>query len=90
MPSRILGKPDLLTVDEMQRMRAHPGVSGEIVARIPALAEAAPWLAAHHERPDGRGYPRMLSDPEIPSEARILALADAYGAMTTRPPTARR
>ncbi len=86
VPSRILGKPDLLTVDEMQRMRAHPGVSGEIVARIPALAEAAPWLAAHHERPDGRGYPRMLSDPEIPSEARILALADAYGAMTTRRP----
>ena len=86
VPSRILVKPDLLSLEEMHRMRSHPNVSGAIIARIPALSEAAPWVAAHHERLDGKGYPEMWSGADIPTEARILSVTDAYGAMTsTRP-----
>ncbi len=50
------------------------------------LTEIARWVLAHHERPDGRGFPRGLSDGEIPLEARILAVADAYVAMTSERP----
>ena len=86
VPSRILAKPDLLTLEEMERLHVHPRLSGEILRRIPALAEAAPWVAAHHERPDGNGYPRMLSGPEVSSEAGILSLADAFVAMRSKRP----
>ena len=46
------------------------------------MKDVAAWVGAHHERPDGRGYPRGLAGEEIPLEARILAVADAYEAMT--------
>lgn len=50
------------------------------------LAEAASWVRAHHERPGGRGYPEQLNGDEIPLEARILAVADAYDAMFSNRP----
>lgn len=86
VPARILVKPDLLTLDEMQRMRTHPSFSAEIVGRIGALREAARWVAAHHERVDGKGYPDMLAGPSIAPEAGLLSMADAYVAMTSRRP----
>ena len=67
-------------------MRLHPAFSQEILGRIPILAEAAPWVGAHHERPDGRGYPDLLQAPEIPTEAGILSLAEAYVSMTSARP----
>ena len=78
----ILSKPGPLDDDEWAEMRRHP----EIGARILAAGEfddIRAWVVAHHERPDGRGYPRGLRDEEIPLEAKILAVADAYEAMTS-------
>jgi diguanylate cyclase (GGDEF)-like protein/putative nucleotidyltransferase with HDIG domain len=78
----ILGKPGPLDEEEWAEMRRHP----EIGARILAAGEfddIRAWVVAHHERPDGRGYPHGLPDEEIPLEAKILAVADAYEAMTS-------
>ena len=62
-------------------MRTHPEVGARIV-RNAGLADVAVWIAAHHERQDGTGYPLGKPDHEIPIEARILAVGDAYEAMT--------
>jgi diguanylate cyclase (GGDEF)-like protein/putative nucleotidyltransferase with HDIG domain len=77
----ILAKPGPLTTTEMEEMRTHPDV-GARIARNAGLADIAVWIAAHHERPDGAGYPLGKLDREIPIEARVLAVADAYEAMT--------
>jgi HD-GYP domain-containing protein (c-di-GMP phosphodiesterase class II) len=55
---------------------------GALIVDGADLKDVASWVIAHHERPDGRGYPHGLSGDEIPLEARILAVADAYEAMT--------
>ena len=78
----ILRKAGPLSDEEWTEMRRHP----EIGARILAASEfddIREWVLSHHERPDGRGYPRGLRDEEIPLEAKILAVADAYEAMTS-------
>jgi diguanylate cyclase (GGDEF)-like protein/putative nucleotidyltransferase with HDIG domain len=77
----ILAKPGPLTAAEMDEMRTHPEI-GARIARNAGLSDIALWISAHHERPDGRGYPLGLSEGEIPLEARILAVGDAYEAMT--------
>jgi putative nucleotidyltransferase with HDIG domain len=77
----ILAKPGPLTQEEMDELRIHPEV-GARIARNAGLADIAEWIACHHERPDGRGYPRGLTGAEIPIEALIIAVADAYDAMT--------
>lgn len=77
----ILAKPGPLTAAEMEEMRTHPEI-GARIARNAGLSDIALWISAHHERPDGRGYPLGLSEGEIPLEARILAVGDAYEAMT--------
>jgi diguanylate cyclase (GGDEF)-like protein/putative nucleotidyltransferase with HDIG domain len=77
----ILAKPGPLTPTEMEEMRTHPDIGARIV-RNAGLADVAVWIAAHHERQDGVGYPLGTPDREIPIEARILAVGDAYEAMT--------
>lgn len=81
-----MAKPGILSVDELELLRLHPGYSRDIVAAINGLEEVAEWIGAHHERPDGRGYPDGRLADEIPIEARILAIADAYVAMTSERP----
>ena len=86
VPDQILLKPDELTPDEMDRIKQHP-VIGEEIAR--PLRSAGPLLSIirhHHERYDGRGYPDHLSGGEIPLHARIVAIADAFDAMTSARP----
>jgi HD-GYP domain-containing protein (c-di-GMP phosphodiesterase class II) len=87
---RIMAKPGILSVEELEVLRNHPVHSQEIVAGITGLEEIAEWVAAHHERPDGRGYPEARPAEEIPVEARILAIADAYVAITSDRPHRRR
>ncbi|HEY5144989.1 MAG TPA: diguanylate cyclase [Solirubrobacteraceae bacterium] len=82
VPDRILGKPGPLDDDEWNVMRTHPLVGAEIVVRVGSLSEAAPAVRHHHERFDGSGYPDGLAGDAIPIEARIVAAADAYAAMT--------
>jgi len=85
VPDSILQKPGPLTQVEWLDMKRHPTIGARIVAQN-ALEDIGEWILAHHERPDGEGYPRGLPDSEIPLEARILAVADAYEAMTARRP----
>jgi diguanylate cyclase (GGDEF)-like protein len=82
VPARVLDKPGPLDEQEWALMRTHPAVGEDIVRRVPALCEAAAAVRHHHERYDGRGYPDGLVGAAIPIEARILAAADAYSAMT--------
>ena len=81
MPDAVLRKPGPLDDGEYDQMKRHPEV-GAVIVDGADLKDVAAWVIAHHERPDGRGYPHGLSGDEIPLEARILAVADAYEAMT--------
>ena len=77
----ILSKPGKLDDAEWAEMRKHPELGARIL-RGANLEDVAEWVIAHHERPDGRGYPAGLTDEQIPLEAKILAVADSYEAMT--------
>jgi diguanylate cyclase (GGDEF)-like protein/putative nucleotidyltransferase with HDIG domain len=81
VPDAILSKPGKLTPDEWAEMRKHPEV-GALIVDGADMKDVAAWIGAHHERPDGDGYPLGVADDAIPLEARILAVADAYEAMT--------
>ena len=86
IPESILNKPGPLDDAEWAIMRAHPVVGASIVGRVPGLQEAARAVRHHHERYAGDGYPDGLAGAAIPLEARIIAAADAYAAMTTARP----
>ena len=81
----ILHKPGKLDDHEWAEMKRHPELGARILEHA-NLRDIAGWVRAHHERVDGRGYPAALSAGEIPIEARILAVADAYEAMTADRP----
>jgi putative nucleotidyltransferase with HDIG domain len=78
---RVLSKPGPLDADEWQEMYTHPEIGARLLSR-PEFDDLSAWILAHHERPDGLGYPFGLSGDDIPVEAHILAVADAYEAMT--------
>ena len=80
----ILHKPDKLTDDEWKIMRVHPDIGARIVEGIPFLNDAVPLIRHHHERWDGSGYPAGLKGREIPTQARIFAVADVFDALTSR------
>jgi putative nucleotidyltransferase with HDIG domain len=82
----LLTKPGALTAEERALIRLHPEWGAEMVARIPGLGAVAVIVRLHHERPDGRGYPYGLVHEQIPMAARIVAVCDAYGAMTNERP----
>jgi len=78
----IVNKPGPLTAMEWEEMQKHPEFGARMLERA-ELWDIADWVLAHHERPDGKGYPLGLEGDQIPLEARIVAVADAYEAMTT-------
>ena len=82
----ILQKPGTLSHEEQRTLRAHPAAGAEIVARVRALRRASEIVRAHHERPDGQGYPYGLRSQDVPIGARILNVADAFDAMTSDRP----
>jgi HD domain len=79
----ILHKPGRLTDEEWEQVRAHPGMSAHIIGGVERFAQFLPGARHHHERYDGQGYPDGLAGEDIPFDARILAVADAYDAMTS-------
>jgi putative two-component system response regulator len=83
VPPRILQKEDPLTPDEWQEMQKHPEYGVNMIRPIEYLAPALPIVMHHHERWDGSGYPDGLEGEEIPEGARLLAIVDAFDAMTT-------
>lgn len=82
----ILQKPGSLSHEEQRTLRAHPAAGAEIVARVRAMRRAAEIVRAHHERPDGLGYPFGLRSEDVPLGARVLNVADAFDAMTSDRP----
>jgi len=78
----ILQKPGPLTSEEWEEMKKHPEIGYRIAQNTPGLSAVAEYILAHHERWDGKGYPRGLKGEEIPLLCRILAVADAFDAMT--------
>ena len=86
VPAAILAKPGPLTDSEWEFVRRHPVIGERIVASAPALAGAGRIVRGTHERFDGTGYPDRLAAEEIPLEARIIAVCDAYHAMTSERP----
>jgi hypothetical protein len=86
VPDAILLKPDRLTEEEWEFMRRHPAMGYRILAQVPYLRPAAKIVLAHHERWDGKGYPRGLAGEAIPLGARIFAVCDTYDAIISDRP----
>lgn len=81
-PDQVLFKPAKLTSEETSEMQRHAEIGHRIAQSIPELLPVADWILKHHEWWNGKGYPLGLKEEEIPIESRILAIADAYDAMT--------
>jgi HD-GYP domain-containing protein (c-di-GMP phosphodiesterase class II) len=82
VPDQILAKPGSLSPEEWEEMQRHLDIGHRIVDSTPELAHIGEALLAHHEWWDGTGYPRKLKGEQIPLISRILAIVDAYDAMT--------
>lgn len=78
MDSAVLLKPEILTVDDFQVVRAHSYYTYRILERMVGLGEVVEWCAYHHERPDGEGYPFHLEGAAIPLGAKLLAAANTF------------
>jgi len=85
VPDYILSKPGPLTQEERRRVQEHP-VLGQRILSATELDDILPWVRAHHEHWDGNGYPDGRMGEEIPYEARMLSVCDAYDAMTSDRP----
>jgi putative nucleotidyltransferase with HDIG domain len=86
LPAGLLEKPGSLTLDERRLMESHSAIGERILAKVDDYAEISSVVRHHHERVDGNGYPDGLVDEEIPLLSRIIAVADAYNAMTSDRP----
>ncbi len=85
-PDQILNKPGKLTPEEFEIIKEHPVQSYEILSEVTSLKQIAQWVRAHQERIDGFGYPDGLQGENIPLQARIITVADAFDAMTSDRP----
>jgi len=86
LPAGLLEKPGALTLEERRQMEQHSAIGERILAKVDDYAEIASIVRHHHERMDGHGYPDGLTDKDIPLLSRIIAVADAYNAMTSDRP----
>jgi putative nucleotidyltransferase with HDIG domain len=86
LPAGLLEKPGPLTLDERRLMEEHPVIGERILSNVDDYEEIAKIVRHHHERVDGQGYPDGLADEEIPLLSKIIAVADAYNAMTSHRP----
>ena len=84
--AEVLAKPGRLDDRELAEIRAHPVEGMWLIAGVPSLQRALPYVLFHHERWDGLGYPTRRAGTAIPVEGRILAVADAFDAMTSGRP----
>ncbi len=86
LPPGLLEKPGALTLEERRQMQEHPAIGERILAHVAEYSEIATIVRHHHERVDGQGYPDGIADEDIPLVSRIIAVADAYNAMTSDRP----
>jgi putative two-component system response regulator len=82
----IIRSPDKLTIEEREKVHNHPLIGTEIIKSLSFLSDVLDPIRSHHERFDGTGYPGLLAREKIPIEARIIAVADTYDALTTDRP----
>jgi diguanylate cyclase (GGDEF)-like protein/putative nucleotidyltransferase with HDIG domain len=85
LPDHVLDKQGPLTDDEWAWVRSHPAVGARMIETT-EYEDIRSWILFHHERPDGRGYPEGRGEDEVPLESAIIAVADAYEAMTSDRP----
>jgi diguanylate cyclase (GGDEF)-like protein len=83
IPDKVLNKKGKFSAADWEVMKTHPGLGANIVGNVPNLVSCVPAILYHHEHYDGTGYPEGLKGDNIPLEARILAIADAFDAMTS-------
>ncbi len=86
VPDAVLNKPGKLTAEEFEMMKAHPEIGEQIIRGNDFLESLLPYILYHHERYDGKGYPKGLAGEAIPIEGRLLAVSDAFDAMTSSRP----
>ena len=86
LPPGLLEKPGALTLEERRQMQEHSAIGERILAHVDEYSEISTIVRYHHERIDGQGYPDGLADESIPLVSRIIAVADAYNAMTSNRP----
>jgi diguanylate cyclase (GGDEF)-like protein/putative nucleotidyltransferase with HDIG domain len=86
VPEQILSKPGRLTPEEFEKMKIHPRVGAEILARVQFPYPVVPIVRSHHEKWDGTGYPDSLRGEAIPIGARILSVVDCFDALTSERP----
>lgn len=86
LPPGLLEKPGALTLEERRQMQEHSAIGERILAHVDEYSEISTIVRHHHERIDGQGYPDGLADETIPPVSRIIAVADAYNAMTSNRP----
>jgi HD-GYP domain-containing protein (c-di-GMP phosphodiesterase class II) len=86
LPAGLLEKPGALTLEERRQMERHCEIGERILQNVADYARIAEVVRSHHERVDGNGYPDRLEGDQIPLLARIIAVADAYNAMTSDRP----
>jgi putative nucleotidyltransferase with HDIG domain len=86
LPPGLLEKPGALTLEERRQMQQHSAIGERILAKVEDYAEIARIVRHHHERMDGMGYPDEIAGDAIPLLSRIIAVADAYNAMTSDRP----
>lgn len=86
LPASLMEKPGALTLDERRHMQEHSAIGERILAKVDDYAEIAAVVRHHHERWDGQGYPDGLTAQKTPLLSRIIAVADAYNAMTSDRP----
>ena len=80
----VLRKAGSLNEYEFKQIKAHPSIGAGILSGIKQMADIVPGILSHHERPDGKGYPRGLTDGQIPLTGKIVMLADSFDAMTSK------
>ena len=86
VPESVLRKPTSLDEREWNEVKAHATIGANLLSNVPMLERVRPIVLAHHERYDGTGYPLGLREDQIPLAAQIIAVVDAYGAMTAERP----
>ena len=86
VPEEVLNKPGKLTAEEYENIKSHTLQGYQVLKDISIMPELAVGAQAHHERPDGKGYPNHLKGDEIPRVAQIIAVADCFDAMYSNRP----